>query len=304
MAVNGARIYQRQLVMPGDPQSEFRAARLELLLGINVYGNPSRGKLLDGRFLQPADAGKPYIVVPYLPELDALGVKVGSTLTYNRGNQPSSRAQTFEVVGIVAPDANAGVIPFSLSDSALQVPLDSITTSMPFDFIIADAKPEAVNDVMARVAAVPGVFVFDVGIFDSIISRILNQLAALPLLVAGLSLFAASALIATTVSLATMERRRQIGMLKAIGAGRWQTLGQLLTENGIVGLVGGTLSLLPTVLILLAVPALTQGIVHLPTPTDLIILMLAVSVAITLAATLLTAWSASGEKPLNVLRYE
>jgi putative ABC transport system permease protein len=179
-----------------------------------------------------------------------------------------------------------------------------VKNTSPFDVIIADVKPEALSDTMAIVATTPGVFVFDVGIFDSLISRILNQLAALPLLVAGLSLFAAAALIATTVSLATMERRRQIGMLKAIGVGRWQVLGQLLLENGLVGITGGVISLLPTALILLAVPALSQGIVRLPVPGDLMLAMLALSVLITLAATLMTAWSASQEKPLNVLRGE
>jgi ABC-type lipoprotein release transport system permease subunit len=39
-------------------------------------------------------------------------------------------------------------------------------------------------------------------------------------------------------------------------------------------------------------------------PTDLIALMLALAVSITLLATLLTAWGASGEHPLNALRYE
>ncbi len=93
-------------------------------------------------------------------------------------------------------------------------------------------------------------------------------------------------------------------MLKAIGVERWQVLGQLLLENGLVGITGGVLSLLPTVLILLAVPSLTQGIVRLPAPVDLMVIMLALSVAITVIATLMTAWSASKEKPLNVLRFE
>ncbi len=301
-AVNGKRIYLYQVAKRDDAQAQMRVARLGVLIGASVYGSPPRGKLMDGRFLGPDDAGKPNIVVPYVPELDVLGVKVGSKFTYGRGSQQSWR--TFDVVGIVAPDTSASVIPFSLSDGSAQAPLDMVNSDMPFDFIIADVKPEALSDVMALVATTPGSLVFDVGIFDSLISRILNQLAALPLLIAGLSLFAATALIATTVSLATMERRRQIGMLKAIGVGRWQVLGQLLLENGLVGITGGLISLLPTVLILLAVPALSQGIVTLPAPTDLMLAMLVLSVLVTLAATLLTAWTASEEKPLSVLRFE
>jgi ABC-type antimicrobial peptide transport system permease subunit len=81
-------------------------------------------------------------------------------------------------------------------------------------------------------------------------------------------------------------------------------LAQLLIENGLVGLMGGFISILPTLLILAAVPALTEGIVRLPVPADLIGLMLALSVGITLGATMLTAYSAASEPPLSVLRYE
>jgi ABC-type antimicrobial peptide transport system permease subunit len=93
-------------------------------------------------------------------------------------------------------------------------------------------------------------------------------------------------------------------MLKAIGVSRWQALGQLLAENGIIGITGGIISLLPSLLILLLVPTLTQGIVTMPIPVDLVLLMLALSVLITIGATLVTAWGASGEKPLVALRYE
>ncbi|HVO41048.1 MAG TPA: FtsX-like permease family protein, partial [Aggregatilineales bacterium] len=205
-AINGTPVYVSQLAKKDDAQAQMRIASLDLLLGVNVYGNPPRGTLMDGRFLGPEDAGKANLVMPYIPELDKFGLKVGSTVTYGSGSQSSWR--TFEVVGIVAPDASTGLIPFSLSDSAVQAPLDTVKSTTPFDFVIADVKPEALNDAMAIVATTPGVLVFDVSIFDSLISRILDQLAALPLLIAGLSLFAATALIATTVSLATMERRR------------------------------------------------------------------------------------------------
>jgi ABC-type antimicrobial peptide transport system permease subunit len=283
-----------------DAQSMLRSAQLEMVLGMRVHGEPPRGRLVEGRFLDESDAGQRNIVLPYLPELEAAGVHVGSTVTLRQ----NGRDVDYTVVGLVAPDERSSFIPFSLSDSAVQIPLDMMNTSMPFDFVIADVERDQVKDALSAVAIVPGSFVFDITIFDSMISRLLQQFAALPILVAILSLFAATALIATTVSLATMERRRQIAVLKAVGVSRWQALRQLLLENGIVGFVGGILSLLPTVLILLSVPALTQGLVTLPTPMDLILLMLALSVGITLFATILTAWSAASEKPLNVLRAE
>jgi putative ABC transport system permease protein len=92
--------------------------------------------------------------------------------------------------------------------------------------------------------------------------------------------------------------------LKALGVKRQQALNHLLIENAIVGAVGGIISLLPTILIIQVVPALTQGLVRLPLPVDLVVILFGLAVGITMGATLLTAWSASGEKPLNALRYE
>src|SRR5260221_12654286 len=166
------------------------------------------------------------------------------------------RERTFEVVGIAEPDARTGLIPFSLSDSAVQAPIDSVPRTIPFDMIIANVNPTSINDVMGSIGSVPGVFVFDVSVFDSIINRLLTQMSALPLLVAGLSLFAATTLIATTVSLATLERRRQIAILKAIGVTRSQALNQLLIENARVGAAGGLISPLPTFLVLALGPGL------------------------------------------------
>lgn len=303
-AIDGNRDIRFDLTGTDDARMEFAVAQMELIIGVRVYGDPPRGKLVAGRYLTPEDNGKDVIVLPQLPELAPYGIRVGSRITYRFSSGRSSQERTFEVVGLVAPDSRTGAIPFSLGDSAPQVPIGSVTGAMPFDFVIADVKPEAVNDALAAVGTIPGIFVFDVGIFDSILTRLFNQLAALPLLVAILSLFAAGALIATTVSLATLERRRQIGILKAIGVKRRQALAQLLIENGIVGLAGGIISLLPTMLILGLVPALTQGLVALPVPWDLIGLMVLVALGVTLFATLLTAWSASSEKPLQVLRYE
>ena len=295
----------REGMFGNDGQAELLEARLSILIGMNVYGNPKRGTLVEGRFLTPQDAGKNYIVIPYDERLAALGVKVGSKLTYRVSSQGDTpRDIAFEVVGVVAPDARSGFVPFSLSDSAVVAPLATLPSVAPFDLIVADVREDMVSEVMGRVGALPGIFVFDISFFDSILTRLFTQIAALPLLVAGLSLFAAAALIATTVSLATMERRRQIGILKAVGVKRRQVLAQLLIENGLVGLMGGFISILPTLLILAAVPALTEGIVRLPVPADLIGLMLALSVGITLGATMLTAYSAASEPPLSVLRYE
>jgi ABC-type antimicrobial peptide transport system permease subunit len=75
--------------------------------------------------------------------------------------------------------------------------------------------------------------------------------------------------------------------MKAVGIQREHILGMLLLENGIQGVIGGAIGVgLGLLLLFVLAGALQQD------------------TAISLAAALLTARGASGEKPLNVLRYE
>jgi putative ABC transport system permease protein len=115
-----------------------------------------------------------------------------------------------------------------------------------------------------------------------------------------LALFAAGVIMANTVSLSTLERRRQIGIMKALGLQAESALGLLLLENGLVGLVGGLLGTGLSAIALSLSGALGQGRI----PLGALGLLILLAVGLTLGATLLTAYGASREKPLNVLRYE
>ena len=63
----------------------------------------------------------------------------------------------------------------------------------------------------------------------------------------ALALFASSVIIANVVSLATLKRRHEIGIMKAFGLPIERVLG--LLESALVGLVGGVRGVGPGVLI-------------------------------------------------------
>ena len=62
--------------------------------------------------------------------------------------------------------------------------------------------------------------------------------------VAGVALLVASLGIANTMLMSVLERRREIGTMKAVGAADWQLQALFIIEGGLIGLAGGALGLL------------------------------------------------------------
>ncbi|TMF55442.1 MAG: FtsX-like permease family protein, partial [Chloroflexi bacterium] len=70
-----------------------------------------------------------------------------------------------------------------------------------------------------------------VSFFDRLLSNVIVFLSA----IASLALLAGIVIIANTVALAMLERRREIGILKSVGYDSGTVLSQVLLENAVVG---------------------------------------------------------------------
>lgn len=155
-----------------------------------------------------------------------------------------------------------------------------------------------------------GNLVFNLNDLIDTVVNLLNQILALPLILSLLTLLAGSLLIANNVALAMLERRTEVGVLKALGAKRWRVLIMLWWESSLLGLVGGVLGVGGSILFMLPLPLILKGLsrqyVNLQLAwsplTALLLILLAVGLAI--AATTISAWKAVQERPLVVLRYE
>jgi putative ABC transport system permease protein len=62
--------------------------------------------------------------------------------------------------------------------------------------------------------------------------------------VAAVALLVSSLGIANTMLMSVLERRREIGIMKAVGAADWQLQALFVIEGGLIGLAGGSLGLL------------------------------------------------------------
>ncbi|HLA99285.1 MAG TPA: ABC transporter permease [Anaerolineales bacterium] len=75
--------------------------------------------------------------------------------------------------------------------------------------------------------------------FASAETEVLNQVRLLMGLVAALVLVAGAVTVAGTLNILVIERRAEIGLMKALGAANWRVAGSFLAETLIVGALGG-----------------------------------------------------------------
>lgn len=296
----------------GDSQeADYFDYALSSISGRELDSNLPDVTFYKGRQLTPADAGQPVIVIPANSATLAAGIDVGDKLTFEIGGGEgnpltggASQAQeiTFEVVGMV--DRRSGQIEVSFG-GASYAPIDAFGVSPDQVSAIVDVDEAQMGALRRSLTEVPGVFVLETALINDLLNSLIDQFTSLPILVAALALFTGGVVIANSVALATLERRREIGIMKAVGLQRERVLGMLLLEYGLMGLIGGLIGILIGGVSLLYVLVQTfGGQLGEVIPYGTAFALMGLCVAIALVAAILTAWGASGEKPLNVLRYE
>ncbi len=271
-------------------------------------------EMLEGRYLVPEDAGRAVVVVGSDPswlqspifgrasvgnEPTIIGrALVGDDLTFLVNGQEV----TLALVGKMASNH----LHVGFSQGHFLVPMDAIPDSVPrssigFQVTVPEGESAAAAAQLNR--NIPGVVTVEVDAIASLFKEILDRITVLPSVLSALALFTGAVIIANSVALATLERRREIALMKTVGAKANKVLTMLLIENGILGIIGGAIGVLLAILILVIFHQVQPDVPVSPNPLS-ILFVLAVALGVALGAALLSAWPASREKPLEVLRYE
>jgi putative ABC transport system permease protein len=135
-----------------------------------------------------------------------------------------------------------------------------------------------------------------------VITGFLLAVAAISLVIGGIG-------IANTMYTSVLERTREIGVMKAIGAENENILMIFLIESGILGLIGGSLGVLFGVVVsklieFVAVHQLGTSLLQTVTPAWLVIGSLVFSFLIGAVSGFWPAYRALRIKPVEALRYE
>ena len=250
-----------------------------------------------GRMLTLDDAGQPRIVLPFAFAI-AQSIAVGDRLQID-----SAGDIELEVIGIIGEAAGTA----SFGEATALLPPDVLPATVASDFTLYafQVPPAELNRALTELSSVIFALAIDVQFIDGLISRLIDQFAAIPTIVGLLSLLAAAAIMANTVALSTLERRREIGILKAIGLKSRRVLQVMFIESSLVGLLSAVLGIGISVLLISLLAA--SGGIAIPLPEDSRLTALALLIAALLigwAATFLSARVALTERVMNVLRYD
>jgi len=133
-----------------------------------------------------------------------------------------------------------------------------------------------------------------------VVSIVIIGIACISLLVGGIGIL-------NSMYTSVYERKKEIGVLMAIGAKRKDVLTIFLLESGIIGLIGGTIGLILgfSVALLIKFVANYFGvIISISTNPLIALLAMGFSFGIGVLSGLLPAYNASRQEPVDSLREE
>ncbi len=147
-----------------------------------------------------------------------------------------------------------------------------------------------------------------VGIMMSSVSTIVNVVSSVLIAFVAISLIVSSIMIAIITYISVIERTKEIGILRAIGASKKDISRVFNAETLIEGFVAGVLGILVTVLLNIPINIIIKNIVDINNiaklPVGGAIILIIISVVLTMIAGLIPAKIASKKDPVESLRSE
>ena len=147
-----------------------------------------------------------------------------------------------------------------------------------------------------------------VGIMMSSVTNIIDIISKVLIAFVAISLVVSSIMIAIITYISVIERTKEIGILRAIGASKKDISRVFNAETLIIGLFAGTFGILTTLLLNIPINIIIKKIANVSNisvlPMDGAIILIIISVILTIVAGLIPSRMASKKDPVEALRTE
>lgn len=232
-----------------------------------------------------------------------LGIELGDPVAYD--------GQLFRVIGLIEADDG-----FGPSAEELVLPLSALSSQQYYDSvtIVADDGEEAtaiadrLDSAFNQQGRGDSEDILSIQSFASVqeqIGSFLNTLSLSLLGIGGISLVVASVAILNVMLMSTVERRGEIGVLRAVGIRRMEVLRMILAEAAFLGVAGGVIGAVISLLIGFVLFHYVSGNFLLVFGWDssrYLVMGFLFAVGASLLSGIYPAWKAANDPPVESLR--
>ena len=179
----------------------------------------------------------------------------------------------------------------------------------PKDFESKDAIAQIIADFNKGKEKEDQIIYTDVvGLMMSSVTTIINAISYILIAFVGISLVVSSIMIGIITNISVLERTKEIGILRAVGASKKDISRVFNAETFIVGLAAGLVGIIVTELLLIPTNFLIQTLADLDATAVLdpiaALILVAISIGLTLIAGLIPSRNAANKDPVVALRTE
>ncbi|MGD9605689.1 MAG: ABC transporter permease, partial [Bacilli bacterium] len=140
------------------------------------------------------------------------------------------------------------------------------------------------------------------------ISSLINTITIVLAAFAGISLLVSSIMIGIITYVSVIERTKEIGIMRSLGARKWDISNIFNAETLIIGLFSGLFGIIITLLLSFPINNIVDKLIQVSNISVLTwfnaITLIALSSVLTLIAGIIPSWIASKKDPVNALRME
>jgi len=221
-------------------------------------------------------------------------LEVGDTLEFEE--------EDFEVIGILEPGVadqdNIIVMPLGAMMDVYDLDSYGAAYVVPEDVGKIESLAEDIEDDFDDFAAQTQAEIAKQA------SQIVDTIRIFTLGIAGISAVVGGLGVMNTMIMSIMERRREIGIMKAVGATNRFILTQILTESMIITLIGGFLGLILGSVGSYSLRFISEGLATAAVTPQLALGALSFAMLLGLFGGFYPAWKAAKLDPMEAIRYE
>lgn len=272
-----------------------------------VWARITTSKIGEGRMLDSADQNVIVIGKKLAESYFSKPVGINQMVTIENS--------AFRVVGILDDESNSIYMPIQMAYQVLDDKENGIYDSIIIKIKNEEQLEEIMNKIESKLMIARHVTekTKDFSLTSSKLmqetrSEMMSSINTFLVAIAAVSLIVGAVGIANTMFTSVLEKTKEIGIMKAIGARNKDILLIFLLNAALIGLVGGVLGIIFGAILSGALPAIMGETAMLRGGTlvslNSVILALSVSVIIGILSGIIPAYQASKLRPVDALRYE